>query len=116
VGKFHLYVDAASGTFSVDGPERGLGAMLMQEDPISHEKRVIRWASRRLIKYECNYSAFLLELQAVINGIEYWSTHLWGNPFVLYMDHWPMEKLGTVHTKTLNRLQEKMREFHFEIR
>jgi hypothetical protein len=35
---------------------------------------------------------------------------------VLYTDHKPLEKLGTVHTKTLNRLQEKLQDFHFDIR
>ena len=31
------------------------------------------------------------------------------------MDHRPLEKLGKVHTKTLNRLQEAMLTFDFEI-
>jgi hypothetical protein len=31
------------------------------------------------------------------------------------MDHRPLEKLGKVHTKTLNRLQESMNTFDFEI-
>jgi hypothetical protein len=87
----------------------------MQEDPITHEKCIIGWASRQLMKHECNCSAFLLKLQAAIYRIEYWSTHLWGNPFMLYTDHRPMEKLGMVHTKPLNRLQEKIRDYHFEI-
>jgi hypothetical protein len=63
-----------------------------------------------LMKHKCNYSAFLLELQAAVLGIEYWFTHLLGNPFVLYTDHRPMEKLGMV-----NGLQGKIRDYHFKI-
>jgi hypothetical protein len=89
--------------------------MLMQENKRTGEKRPIGWASRQLMKHECNYSAFLLELQAAVYGIKFWATHLRGKAFILYTDHRPMEKLGTVHTKTLNRLQEKMRDFQFKI-
>jgi ferredoxin len=90
--------------------------MLMQEHPKTGDKRPIGWASRQLLKHECHYSAFLLELQAAVYGIEHWATYLTRKPFVLYTDYRPMEKLSTVHTKTLNRLQEKMGEFHFKIR
>ena len=34
---------------------------------------------------------------------------------MLFTDHQPLEKLGKVHTKTLNRLQEAMLTFDFEI-
>jgi hypothetical protein len=32
-----------------------------------------------------------------------------------FTDHKPLEKLGKVHTKTLNRLQKMMNQFSFEI-
>ena len=35
---------------------------------------------------------------------------------MLYTDHQPLEKLGKVHTKTLNCLQEAMGRYDFEIR
>ena len=35
--------------------------------------------------------------------------------FKLFTDHKPLEKLGKVHTKTLNRLQQMMNLFSFEI-
>jgi hypothetical protein len=34
---------------------------------------------------------------------------------MLYTDHRPLEKLGKVHTKMLNRLQEAINNFDFEI-
>jgi hypothetical protein len=58
---------------------------------------------------------FLLEMQAAIWGMEHFSTYLRGRKFTLYTDHRPLEKLGKVHTKTLNRLQEAMNTFDFEI-
>ena len=47
-----------------------------------------------------------------------WTTFLptyVGRKFTLITDHRPLEKLGKVHTKTLNRLQEIMNTYDFEI-
>ena len=54
-------------------------------------------------------------MQAAIWGIEHFETYLRGKHFILYTDHKPLEKLGEVHTKMFNRLQELMNEFDFEI-
>ncbi len=54
-------------------------------------------------------------MQAAIWGMEHFSTYLCGQKFTLYTDHRPLEKLGKVHTKTLNRLQEAMNTYDFEI-
>ncbi len=92
----------------------GLGAILM---PLNRhgEHFIIAYASRKLQKHECNYTPFLLEMQAAIWGMEHFATYLRGRKFTLYTDHRPLEKLGKVHTKTLNRLQEAMNMFDFEI-
>ena len=58
---------------------------------------------------------FLLEMQAAIFGMETFEAHLKGRHFKLFMDHKPLEKLGKVHTKTLNRLQQMMNLFSFDI-
>ncbi len=92
----------------------GLGAILTQMDT---EGRfyVIAYASRKLQKYEKNYTPFLLEMQAAIFGMETFEVHLKGRHFKLFTDHKPLEKLGKVHTKTLNRLQQMMNLFSFDI-
>jgi hypothetical protein len=54
-------------------------------------------------------------MQAAIWGMEHFSTYLRGRKFTLFFDHRPLEKLGKVHTKTLNRLQEAMNTFDFDI-
>jgi len=53
---------------------------------------------------------------AVANwGMEYFNNYLRGKPFTLYMDHKPLEKLSHLHTKTINRLQENMLTYDFQI-
>jgi hypothetical protein len=54
-------------------------------------------------------------MQAVIWGMEHFVTYLRGRQFTLYTDHRPLEKLGKVHTRNLNRLQEAMNSFDFDI-
>ena len=54
-------------------------------------------------------------MQAAIWGMEHFKTYMQGKHFILYSDHKPLEKLGKVHTRTFNRLQELMNEFNFKI-
>ena len=108
---YALITDASFGDEKIPG---GLGAILTQVD----EKglfHVISYASRKLQKYEKNYTPFLLEMQAAIFGMETFDVYLRGRKFLLFTDHKPLEKLGKVHSKTLNRLQQMMNSFDFEI-
>ena len=108
---YALIVDAALGDENHPG---GLGAILTQ---INEQKEhcVIAYASRKLSAHEKNYTPFLLEMQAAVWGIEHFGVYLRGRHFTLYTDHKPLEKLGKVHTRTLNRLQEIMNSYDFEI-
>ncbi|MBM3428678.1 MAG: DDE-type integrase/transposase/recombinase, partial [Bacteroidetes bacterium] len=86
----------------------------MQRYPDSSVK-VISYASRGLQRHEKNYSPFLLEMTAAVWGMEHFDQYLRGVKFTLFTDHKPLEKLGTVHTKTLNRLQLAMLNYNFTI-
>ena len=108
---YALFTDASFGDDRHDG---GLGAILTQINE-NKEHCVIGYASRKLAVHEKNYTPFLLEMQAAIFGMEHFGTHLKGRHFTLFTDHKPLEKLGKVHTKTLNRLQEIMNVYDFEI-
>ncbi len=55
-------------------------------------------------------------MDAVVWAMEYYQEHLSGRRFILYTDHKPLETLGPLHTKTMNRLQLAMMDFDFEIR
>jgi hypothetical protein len=54
-----------------------------------------------------------LEMQAAVFRIEHFDVYLQGKQFTLFTDHKPIEKLGTVHKRTLNRLQVLMTEYDF---
>jgi hypothetical protein len=107
--RFILHRDRALGDTANAG---GLGAVLMQEGDDGNN-RVIAYASRQLKGYEKNYLAFLLEMQAAMFGIEHYDVYLRGKQFTLFTDHKLMEKLGTMHKRTLNRLQVLMMEYDF---
>ncbi len=63
-----------------------------------------------------NNFPFLLEMDAVVWAMEYYQEHLRGRRFIFYTDHKPLKTLGTLHTKTMNRLQLAMMDFDFKIR
>jgi len=110
--QYSLIVDAATG--NNENSEGGLGAILCQQDPQGNFN-VIAYASRALIKHERNYTPFLLESMAAVWAMNHFDSYLRGKQFVLYTDHRPLEKLATVHKKTLSRLQEAMLEYDFKI-
>ena len=110
--EFTLAVDAATGDTTNPG---GLGAVLTQKNDKGQEC-VVSYASRSLRDHEKNYSVFLLEQLAATWAIDTFYVYLRGNRFTLLTDHRPMEKLSTLHTKTLNRLKQQMSEFNFNIR
>ena len=95
---YTLITDASLGLGEKPG---GLGAILTQLDE-KGEHHIIAYASRKLQKHECNYMPFLLEMQAALWGMDHFDTYLRGRPFILFIHHRPLEKLGKVHTKTLN--------------
>jgi hypothetical protein len=63
----------------------------------------ISFASHHLKDHEKNYSPFLLEVAAAIWGMDIFNEYLRGKQFILFTDHKPLEKLGHLHTKMLNR-------------
>lgn len=109
---FWLYVDAATGDCDgkIDG---GLGAALVQPGPKGPQ--VVGYASRTLKDHERNYTPYLLEMAAAVFGIEAFSIHLTGRHFWLYTDHKPLETLTKRQTRTLQRLQQLMLEYSFEV-
>jgi putative transposase len=99
---YHLMVDASIGSVGIPG---GVGAALIQIDK-EDVPHAIGYASRGLSKFEKNYTAYLLELQAACFGITHFNVYLRGRHFTLHTDHCPLETLSKVHVRTLNRLQQ----------
>jgi len=110
--EFHLIVDAATGGADTSG---GFGAILGQNDD-QGQLKVVAYASRSLKDHERNYTPYLAEMNAAAWAIDHFDVYLRGRKFVLYTDHKPLETLKTIHQKTLNRLQERMGMYNFELR
>jgi hypothetical protein len=89
-----------------------LGAILTQ---VGKEGNfyAISFASQQLKDHETNYSLFLLEAAATVWGMDFFNKNLQGKQFILYTDHKPLEKLGHLHSKTLNQLQTALLEYNF---
>ena len=98
--QYALIVDASTGSSTSEG---GLTAILAQVNT-QNQFHVISYGSRQLIDQEKNYSPYLLEMQAAVWGMSFYNEYLRGKRFILYSDHNALEKLGHLHTKTLNRL------------
>jgi len=109
--QYALITDAATGTADSPG---GLGAILTQIDNNDNHFAML-FASRELKDHEKNYSPFLLEAAAAVWGMEVLNEYLRGKQFILFTDHKPLEKLGHLHTKTLNRLQAALMEHDFVV-
>jgi hypothetical protein len=99
--QYALITDTATGTADTPG---GLGAILTQVDK-DRNFHAISFASRQLKDHEMNYSPFLLEAAASVWGMDFFNEYLKGKRFILYTDHKPLEKLGHLHSKMMNRLQ-----------
>ncbi len=76
---------------------------------------IIAYARHKWQKHKCNYTSFLLEMQAAIWGMEHFATYPHGCLLTLITDHWPLKNVGKVHTMTQNHLQEIMNTFDFDI-
>jgi len=109
--QYTLITDATTGTADSAG---GLGAILTQKDKDGNHF-AISFASRQLKDHEKNYSPFLLEAAAAVWGMDVFNEYLRGKQFILFTDHKPLEKLGHLHTKTLNCLQAALLEHDFVV-
>jgi RNase H-like domain found in reverse transcriptase/Integrase zinc binding domain len=101
--QYALITDAATGTADTPG---GLGAILTQVDK-ERNFHTISFASRQLKDHEMNYLPFLLEAAAAVWGMDFFNEYLKGKRFIL-------EKLGHLHSKTLNRLQTALLEHDYK--
>ena len=74
-----------------DASGEGLGAILLQE--IDGFRHPVAFASRRLLKREQNYATIEKECLAVVWGILKFQSFLYGQHFILEVDHEPLQYL-----------------------
>jgi RNase H-like domain found in reverse transcriptase len=77
--------------------------------------KAISFASRQLKDHEKDYSLFLVEATAAVWGMYFFNEYLGIKQLILFMDHKPLEKLGHLHNKIMNRLQTVHLEQNFVI-
>jgi RNase H-like domain found in reverse transcriptase/Integrase zinc binding domain len=109
--QYALITAAATGTADTAG---SLGAILTQKDQFDNYY-AISYASCQLKDHEKNYSPFLLESATAVWGMGIFNEYLKGKKFILFTDHKLLEKMGHLHTKTMNRLQAALLEHDFVI-
>jgi hypothetical protein len=80
-----------------------------------NQLQVVTYASRSLKDHEKNYTPYLAELNAAAWAIDNFDVYLRGRKFVLYTDHKPMVIKKSIHQKTLNRLEERMGMYDFDV-
>lgn len=95
-----------------DARKEGVGGALMQEG------KVIAYESRKLKEHEQKYSAYDLELTAVVHALKMWRHYLVGRKFLLMTDHHSLTSYFS--QPTLNARQARwvdfLGSFDFEIK
>ena len=95
-----------------DASKEGVGGVLTQEG------KVIAYESRKLKEHEQKYSAYDLELTAIIHALKMWRHYLVGRKFLLLTDHHSLTNYFS--QPTLNARQARwvdfLSGFDFEIK
>eukprot|EP00253_Pinus_taeda_P035941 PITA_35941 len=86
-----------------DASKEGVGGVLMQEG------KVIAYESRKLKEHDKKYSAYDLELTAVIHALKMWRHYLLGKKFLLLTDHHSLTNYFS--QPTLNARQGRWADF-----
>eukprot|EP00253_Pinus_taeda_P006753 PITA_06753 len=86
-----------------DASKEGVGGVLMQEG------KVVTYESRKLKEHEQKYSAYDLELTAVIHALKMWRHYLVGRKFLLLTDHHSLTNYFS--QPTLNARQARWADF-----
>ena len=105
-------MDASTGNSEIPG---GLGAILTQQDENGDQKDIV-YASRQLLKHEKNYKPFLVEMQAMVKGMDHFDTYCRGKKFTVITDYKPLETHSKRKNKTMNSPTEARRKYDLDIK
>ncbi len=102
-------------TLDKDASERGIGAVLSQEQ--NGQEKVVAYFSRSLNRGERNYCVTRMELLAVVKATEKFHYYLYGQRFVVRTDHASLKWLFNFRRPEgqIARWLQKLQEYDFEI-
>ena len=104
-------------TLQTDASERGIGAVLSQEDA-QGQVRPIAFYSRKLLPRECNYSTIEEECLGLMAALKHFDVHLVGRPFEIITDHRALKYLNTMKNSNprLTRWSLAIQPFNFVVK
>ena len=70
----------------IDSCKYGVGGVLEQEDPVSKQRYVIEYCSKKYNETQQRYPAIELECCGLIFAIKHWNCYLVGKPFIIETD------------------------------
>ena len=99
-----------------DAADRGIGCCLMQE--FEGKLHPVRYLSRKLNDAERRYSTIEKECLAIVWAIEKLKVYLFGNEFVLLVDHAPLQfmKESNIKNSRIMRWSLFLQDWHFVVK
>ena len=104
-------------TLQTDASEKGIGAVLSQEDAEGQE-RPLAFFSRKLLQRERNYSTIEKECLGIVAAVRHFDVHLVGRPFEIVTDHRALQYLSTMRNSNprLTRWALALQPFEFVVK
>lgn len=98
-----------------DASDTGLGAVLLQE--FEGSLHPVSFASRKLLDRETRYSTIEKECLAIVWAVSVFARYLWGQCFMLQVDHRPLAYLNTAaySNSRIMRWALSLQQFRFQI-
>jgi hypothetical protein len=103
---------------TTDWSKVAIGAVLSQEDPVTHFDHPVAYASRLLSAAERNYASTEGECLALVWAVQKFRLYLDGKEFIVYTDNSALQWLHTARHQNskVERWMLKLQEFNFVVR
>ena len=103
-------------TLRTDASDTGVGAVLLQE--LDNELFPVSFASKKLLPRETKYFTIERECLALVWAVNKFYVYLYGKPFILEVDHYPLTYMNYAKHKNsrIMRWALCLQEFRFIIK
>eukprot|EP00116_Pleurobrachia_bachei_P001258 sb/3461520/ len=100
--------DDATFLVTLDASKNGLGAVLSQINPVTKERRIISYYSKKVPKHLKNWGATRLEFLALHSALLHWRLYLQSNHFKIFSDCKALLNLDTIFSKDNAYMQRRL--------